>query len=166
MSLEKEFEAHGIDTPYFSLKGYETYARVVSIHDGDTMTIVFPIFGSYYKFSARLKDIDTCEMLSTDTKVKEKALMARQRLMELVTGHDLMFKKQNDIKDYLDKHICTVWVKCGPFDKYGRLLADVKKNKNSEQSFSHILEAENLAYHYTGGTKLTESQQSALLNSS
>jgi endonuclease YncB( thermonuclease family) len=162
-NLETEFKAHGIKTPYFSLKDYETFARVVSVHDGDTMTVVFPIFGSYHKFSVRLGGIDTCEMLSTNAKVQEKAVQARQRLIELVTGQDIIYRKQSDVKEFFDKNVCVVWLKCGPYDKYGRLLADVKKYNNSAQTFSQILESENLAYHYTGGKKLTEEQQAVEL---
>jgi endonuclease YncB( thermonuclease family) len=63
-----------------------------------------------------------------------------------------------EIKPFLRHNICLVNVKCYDFDKYGRLLADVSKTKDS-MPFSKILVNEKLAYVYDGGKKLTEMEQ-------
>lgn len=144
-------------TPEFSLKGTECIGRVVQIHDGDTLTIIIPVFTTLFKFSVRLAGIDTCEMTSKNETTKELAIKAKKRLLELVTATtspiDIM-----EIKRYLMENIVLVYVKCQDFDKYGRLLAEVSKEKDSEL-FSNILLTEKLAYSYDGKKKLTEEEQ-------
>lgn len=141
-------------TPEFSLKGTECIGRVVQIHDGDTLTIIIPVFTTLFKFSVRLAGIDTCEMTSKNETTKELAMKAKKRLMELVTATT----PSVDIKRYLMENIVLVYVKCQDFDKYGRLLAEVSKEKDSEL-FSNILLTEKLAYSYDGKKKLTEEEQ-------
>ena len=65
-------------------------------------------------------------------------------------------KKQ--IKQIFNDKVIAVWVECNDFDKYGRLLAKIYLDKES-QSISEILVKENLAYRYDGSTKLTEEEQ-------
>ena len=55
-------------------------------------------------------------------------------------------------------------VKCGTFDKYGRLLGwlykiDTPVDTPVEESLNYILINECLAYKYEGKTKLTEEEQ-------
>lgn len=150
-------------TTTFSLKGTECYGRVVQIHDGDTITVIIPLFDTnkFYKFSVRLSGIDTCEVSSTTEENKILAIKAKNRLIELVTSTTTA----TDIKSYLQNNITLVYLKCLDFDKYGRLLATVYKNNNNdvEISFSDILIKEKLGYCYTGKKKLTELDQVELL---
>jgi len=144
-------------TPEFSLKGTECVGRVVQIHDGDTLTIILPVFTTLFKFSVRLAGIDTCELRSKNETTKELAIKAKKRLMDLVISTIPPIEIM-DIKRYLMENIVLVYVKCHEFDKYGRLLAEVSKEKDSEL-FSTILLNEKLAYCYEGKKKLTEEEQ-------
>lgn len=145
------------DAPKFSLQGKHT-VRVVSIHDGDTLTCVVPFDESFYKFSIRVDGIDTAEMTSRNTFLKSKAFLARSRLFQMITNTnmDTIEWRKRDFDDYFAKHYTTVQMECKEMDKYGRVLADI-------YDFSDVLVREKLAYKYNGGTKLTEEEQIKML---
>ena len=104
-------------------------------------------------------------------KNKNLALEARKRLCVLISSEfenmDLNISKK-DLITKLNEKCYIIKIKCGDFDKYGRLLGWLY-DKNSvidtpiEQSFNHILIKEHLAYKYEGKTKLTEEDQLELL---
>ncbi len=156
----------------FSLENMFIECRIIDIYDGDTCTCIIPLFNDFYKFNVRLADIDTCEMKSKLKENKNLALEARKRLCILIS-EDL-----NDIPlDITRKKLCirlnsncyTIKIKCGEFDKYGRLLGwlyklDATNETPVEQSLNYILINENLAYKYEGKTKLTEEEQLDKLN--
>jgi endonuclease YncB( thermonuclease family) len=163
----KNFQPYDNSTPEWSLKGMLLAARVVNIYDGDTCKIVVRLFDNkYIKFDTRLVGIDTCEMHSKNAKIQTLALKARNRLFQLVSGETE--KPVNNT--YLQENVCLVQVRCGDFDKYGRLLAEIfpyKSNENPDDiestSFSSILCKEKLAYAYNGEKKLTEDEQLLVL---
>lgn len=170
MDPKDAFRQHGGSTPEFSLNNTKTLARVVSIYDGDTMTVVLPLQATYYKFSVRLAGIDTCEMKSKNTKNKELAYRARNRLFHLVTGRTIDAPapdswKRKQVDEALEAEVYLVWLHCLEFDKYGRLLANAYQSAEAPLSFSDTLVAERLAYTYQGDTKLTEEDQVRLLTS-
>lgn len=150
-------------TPYFSLNGQKLWGRVVSLYDGDTLTIALNVFSGVYKFSVRMNGIDTCEIKSKNEKNKEIACFARSRLLSLITGKDVnemsMLNDRRKINNFLNKGMYFVWVDCLDFDKYGRLLANVYQDENTSECFSQILIKEKLAYEYKGDTKMTEEEQ-------
>lgn len=154
-ALIAQFQPHGKHTPIFSLKGLKTYARVISIHDGDTLTAVFPFCEKYYKFTIRLKGIDTCELRSKNTQIKNLAEKARDRLTILITG-----KSRYDFEN----QVCLVHMSCHEFDKYGRLLCDIYSLMQPYTSVADVLVIEKLAYVYNGDTKLSEEEQLAILS--
>jgi endonuclease YncB( thermonuclease family) len=169
MTIEEfqTFANSGIDTPYFSLAGMTTNARLVDVYDGDTITCVFPLFGTMYKFSVRLNGIDTCEMKANDSKVKENALLGRQAVLDIVCeNHGLSLDcKRKEVQVYLKDNIVIVWLSCLGFDKYGRLIAEVYKDESDlDCSLSTMLLVKNVAYSYNGGKKLTEDEQKTKLN--
>lgn len=160
-----ELGKHNIhNTSLFSLNGSNTLARIINIHDGDTITCILPCFNNYYKFNIRLNGIDTCELKSTDPILKEKALSAKKRLFQYIS--DVPYTSTTNIIDFFDKHIVFVWLECKNFDKYGRLLADVFKvnigcadgDLKLQPSLSDLLLKEKLAYEYHGERKLTEQE--------
>ena len=169
----KEFENYGIHTPYFTLCNLNIVGRLVDVIDGDSLSIILPIFNNYYKYNIRLNGIDTCEMKSKNEETKKKALKARISILNLVTNENYSENlTKKEIKNILDKNIILVWVECLEFDKYGRLLANVyhqfdnlnmKKLENSN-SLSEYLLQNKLAYEYTGKTKLSEQDQIITLN--
>jgi endonuclease YncB( thermonuclease family) len=168
----------------------ETYVRVVNVYDGDTCTVIFKVGQAYYKHNIRLFGIDTCEIRSKNEEQKQKALQAKNRLIELVSGTKLVpnyTKKQ--LLELLNSQVYLVFAKIHGLDKYGRLLCELYSANNlsannlsannlpannlpannlpannlpANKSFSDILLAENLAYAYGGGTKQIDFGESGL----
>jgi len=162
------FEEWGIKTPLFTLCGTSGWCRVVSVYDGDTMKCVIPVFGGYYKFNTRISGIDTCEIRSKTEENKTLALRARDRLITLITGGKITststdFLSKSEIDKIFDKDVYLVWIDCGKFDKYGRILVDIKINCDDAETVSDILIREGLAYRYSGDTKMTEEEQRNIL---
>lgn len=152
------------NTPFFTLKGTETWAKVVGVTDGDSLSVVFPVFGDkLFKFNVRLYGIDTSEMKS---KNRDMAIKAKARLVQLVypslewsecerlalLSPQKTHKALASVGSFAN---VTVWLQCLDFDKYGRLLANVHRSPGS-QCFSKYLVDERLAYPYYGDKKLDE----------
>lgn len=78
-------------------------SRVVSVYDGDTITIIMRLHLRYYQFKCRLFGIDTPELRTRNEKEKKMGYQAKQYLVQLI-----------------DKQI--IQVQCHGLDKYGRLL--------------------------------------------
>lgn len=153
-------------TPVFSLENNVYLAKVIDIYDGDTVTCAFKLFDNYYQFTVRLYGIDTCELKS---KNREQALRARMRLYELVTKKsskdiDLSIPRKN-LRALLEASDAIVVLKCGKFDKYGRLLGTLFA-LDSDRAFNEILVAEKLAFPYFGDKKLTDDEQADYLRTS
>jgi len=160
-----DFTNHGIETELFSLNGIKTYARLVDVHDGDTGKVVFKLFDKYYKFIVRIDGIDTAELHSKNKLLKEKALEARNRVIDFLSYGKIKVNNDSSSKDIqilLEKNITIVYINCLEFDKYGRLLVDLQ-NINFK-SVNSLLISENLAYKYEGDTKLSEEEQIKLFN--
>lgn len=85
---------------------------VVRVYDGDTFTIASKLYidaiesTAYYRFSVRIKGIDTPELKTKNTTEKMRAIAARNALSS---------KIYNKIVEL--KHV--------ELEKYGRILADV-----------------------------------------
>lgn len=159
--IKEQFRMYGGSTPAFSLQGQKLYGRVVSIYDGDTMTLVLPVFQQYFKYNVRLMGIDTCEMKSKSAENKDRAHQARNAVFTSL-GIPVHLSTRKEIQKYLQDNIIIVSIACSEFDKYGRLLGDVFAANNSE-SLSEMLIRQGLAYRYYGETKLTEEQQEKAL---
>lgn len=161
----EELKKCSMETPTFSLDGINTYAKVVSVIDGDTIVLIIPVLNTYFKFNCRLSNIDTCEIHSSNEKVKEFGIKAKYRLIELISKKKLNLEddvSKKDIQQIFHTDCFLVYVKCYDFDKYGRLLLDLYLEKD-EKSVSDILLEEKLAYFYTGKTKLNDEDQLNLL---
>ena len=164
--IDFDFAKYNIHTPEFTLRGFNTLGRLVNIIDGDSLSIVLPVFGNFYKYSVRLNGIDTCEMRSKNSENKNLAIAARNALLELVTGHKVTDQTTRQlVQEILDKRVIVVFVECLDFDKYGRLLANVYFQMDNDRiNLSDYLLKHKLAYEYTGNTKLTEGEQLEVLN--
>lgn len=162
-SLVTEFKQYGGKTPFFSLNGTNCWARVTNIYDGDTFKIVIKLFDSYYKFNIRMFGIDTCELKSKEEGNKKKAIMARNRILQLICpSENINLEKaytKKELDGFLESNVCLIWVNLMEFDKYGRVLLKAFINDKSNESFSQILIREKLGYEYFGDTKLTEEEQ-------
>ena len=117
----------------FSLEGQEHRAKVVDVYDGDTIKCVFPIHDTLYRWNCRLTGVDTPELR---TRCKT----------EKVYGYK--------VRDYLREKILNkmVYVRCGDFDKYGRLLVDIYCD-GEDKSVNFWLIDNKYAFVYDGGTK-------------
>lgn len=113
-----------------------THGYVIKVYDGDTITIAtkLPLIDdeNYYRFSVRLRGIDTPEMKTSNEDEKEIALLAKEYVKNLV------YNKTVQLQDI-------------EYDKYGRLLSNVYYN---ETNISTFLLEKRLALAYDGGTKV------------
>jgi len=116
----------------FGFDGEVKIAKVVSVYDGDTIKVVFPFLRKLYKFNCRIIGVDTPEIRTRDKKEKEYGFKVRDELR----------------KKILNK---VVKLKCGEFDKYGRLLIDIELS--DEESIKNWLINNNYGFAYDGGTK-------------
>jgi endonuclease YncB( thermonuclease family) len=159
---KEDFKQYGGSTPGLSINGLKCYGRLIDVYDGDTVKVILPTFNSYYKFTIRLNGIDTCEIKSKDKILQDNAIKARDRVLELLTNNKKNTKK--DIKNLLESEVFLVWVECFNNDKYGRILANIYKDKNETKSISEILLEEKLAYSYEGKKKLSNDDIKEELN--
>ena len=176
--LEQYAKLNMATIPEFSLNGKRLMGRVVSVYDGDTITVALNIFGAFYKFNVRLAGIDTCEMKSKDETLKKHAINARNRLLSIICNTSIddinakNLKARKDICALFDKQVVVVMLDCQEFDKYGRLLAKVYPIGSSPglvtggEDISETLVKEKLAYRYGGNTKLTDSELRVMLEHS
>ncbi len=118
---------------FFSLNGQTMKAKVVKVYDGDTIHVVFHLFGNFYKWNCRIAHVDTPELRTKDAEEKKRGYEVRDKLRELI----------------LNK---IVTLKCYDFDKYGRLLVEVLM-EDTNQYVHEWLITNNYAHKYEGGTK-------------
>lgn len=124
----------------FSFDGYQTYAKVIKVHDADTITLLFEYKDDIVKYNIRIGGIDAPELHS---KVPEEAALSKKG------------------KDYLSNLLLytIVRVEFKDFDKYGRALADIyiltspTSKSFQESSVSQILIKGGYVRPYNGGTK-------------
>ena len=119
----------------FSLEGRKCLAKVVSVYDGDTVKLVFPLTDKeperLFKWNCRLINVDTPELRTKNLKEKEFGKKVRDILREKI----------------LNK---VVTVSCLDFDKYGRLLTELFIG---EESVNNWLIENEYAKKYDGGKK-------------
>lgn len=124
-------------TNMFTLEGQTIRGKCVSVYDGDTIKCVFPIPNTsdnrLYKWNCRLGRVDTPELRTKNQKEKEFGKKVRDNLRSQI----------------LNK---IVELKCGEFDKYGRLLVEVVYDGKNMNDW--LIENE-YAKPYDGGKKST-----------
>ena len=119
------------NTPDFSFEGDTISAKVLSVYDGDTIKVAFPIEGKMFRWNCRLSGVDTPELRTKN--LKEKAY-----------GYEVRDVLRDKILDRM------VTLHCGEFDKYGRLLIEVIIE---DESVNQWLISNDYAFIYDGGTK-------------
>jgi len=126
------------NTPWLSLDKETLLCKVVDVYDGDTITVILPFNSKFYKKKCRLYGIDCAEIRTKDLEEKN-------------CGYDA--------KKFLSDHIHNkqVWIYCGDWDKYGRLLITIYTNKqdigNFDKSMNKLMLDNNHAYTYDGTKK-------------
>lgn len=143
-SIQINWDADYSDVDYFTLENQIFEAKVVKVYDGDTIHIVFPYFGKMYKWNCRLTGIDTPELRTKNEQEKEYGIKVRDALREKIMGK-------------------LVFIKCGEFDKYGRLLGEIfdissdktiiSTNESFKYSINNWMIDNEFAFYYDGGTK-------------
>lgn len=127
-----------VSPPSFSLEHELLRCLVLSVYDADTITVSFVWAGRVWKDKCRLVGIDSPEIRSKNAKEKEAALAARDWLRAQILGN-------------------KVWVRCGGWDKYGRLLGTVYPGDQHDDalgtSINDELVTRGLARPYDGGKK-------------
>ena len=123
------------DARKFSIINLKTWAKVVKIHDGDTIHLVLYFNGEMFKITSRILGIDTAEINTDDMREKEYGIKARDRMIGLIQDKILWV------------HILS------SDDKYGRYLTNLYTDDTESISIADILLSEDLAYEYDGGTK-------------
>jgi len=113
-----------------------TKAKVIKVYDGDTITIgcSLPIINKEdvcYRFSVRLRGIDSPEIKSKNEYEKEIAHVAKSMLSDKILNEMVILENID-------------------YDKYGRLLADVIFE---DKNMSEFMIENKLAIAYDGGTK-------------
>ena len=113
---------------------------VVKVYDGDTITVASKLpfrdnRNTIYRFSVRLRNIDSPELRTSCPEEKNIAIIAKNTLSNLCLGHKV---KLHDVST----------------DKYGRLLANVILMPVFINLSEYMLQ-ERLAVRYDGGTKVS-----------
>jgi endonuclease YncB( thermonuclease family) len=131
-----DWEKYNNKTPIFTLTDSFVEGKIVDVYDGDTVKIVLnlPINSQYFRWNCRLSGINTPEIRTKNIKEKEFGLLVRDKLKERIENKILL-------------------IKCGEFDKYGRLLVEIYENNGELFSINNWLIENNYAKPYDGGTK-------------
>jgi len=106
--------------------------RVVSIYDGDTLTLLCEFAGELARINLRILHVDCPELRGRSTDEHETAALVRD-----VVRHALLDKLV---------HVTSVGM-----DKYGRLLGDV--SWTNHKSLSHFLLDAGMARAYEGASR-------------
>ena len=113
------------------------FAKVIKVYDGDTITVAAKLSSnsqSIYRFSVRLRSIDSPEIKGMSKKECELAIQSRDAL------HNLIFGKIIELKN-------------NGKEKYGRILADVYYN---DIHINGWMVDGGYAVKYDGGTKIRD----------
>lgn len=142
---------------YLTFNNEVLKGKVVDVYDGDSIKLVLPfiikrgvskykILNNFfkssdiiqlYKWNCRLTGLDTPEIRTRNLKEKEFGLEVRDKLREKILNN-------------------LLFVKCGVFDKYGRLLVtlyDSDENLKKDYSINQWLIDNKYAKEYNGGKK-------------
>lgn len=144
------------NVPQFDLAGQNFYARLIGLHDGDSLRVAFDMNGKLCQIMTRLNGIDTPEIRSKNA--QEKALAVRARDYVAAWAMPDKFRVGGN---YTEKELVTalwnepviVYLKCGPLDKYARLIAEFYKDETEHHSLNKLLRDNGFADSYEGGTK-------------
>jgi len=111
------------------------YGKVIKVYDGDTITIAAKLYYdpvTVYRFSVRLRGIDSAEIKGKTVEEKELAVIARDALIAKILGNMVELRNVG-------------------VEKYGRLLADVYFG---DVYINGWMLENKYAVPYDGGTKM------------
>ena len=144
--------------PVFSLNGYEGYAKVTDVYDGDTFKACIILHNRVLKFIFRTIGYDSPEMKPLkDIPNRENHIAMAKRAREAFIG--LLGYDERDTRVPWNPFMCRtfvngwVWISCLKNDKYGRTLVTVFKNKSDAISINQKMIDTGLVNVYDGKTK-------------
>ena len=116
-------------------------AKVVDVYDGDTCTIIIKNKKELQKYKVRMLGYDS-------RKIKPR---------KNINNREEIIKKAKEAKNALIDKINNklVYIDCGSWDKYGRLLGTLYSIKNNKKfvNINQWMINNNYGYIYNGGTK-------------
>ena len=128
----------------FSLKGKQFIAKIIDVYDGDTITVMFKVFGKYFIFKCRIKHIDTPEIKKkVKPKNDEEKIKFEKEKKRAIIIRDIMREK------LLNK---IVTLDCDKFDLYGRILVEFNIPETNIKIHTWLIE-NNYAKPYEGKHK-------------
>jgi endonuclease YncB( thermonuclease family) len=126
----------------FTFEGIKCYAKIVNVYDGDTFKACIYHKDEIIKINCRTMGYDSAEMkprLNINNRDEHivKAKNARKHFIELTTT-------SNEL----------IYLECGKFDKYGRVLVTVYKNRYYKtKSINDRMIEDGHGVSYNGGAK-------------
>lgn len=130
----------------FSFEGMRFLAKIVDYYDGDTVRVVFRFGGKLAQYRTRLVGYDSPEMKppkSQPDRIQEieAARTARKALIEKTLDHAT--------------ELPLVFIECGGFDKYGRVLITIYLRNNDEngENVNDWMIQNGYGVAYNGGKK-------------
>lgn len=116
----------------------QIWGKVMSVYDGDTITVAMDLGAGYVAVKCRMRGYDSPEMKPPKAapnrgETKRKAVEARDFLVDLLGGEYSIHKFHSTGRE-----------------KYGRLLVDCRVG---DQWVSDVMIREGHGYKYDGGTK-------------
>ena len=109
--------------------------KCVDVYDGDTVKLAFHLFNNpelnIVVFSCRLIGINACEIKSSNSEEKAKAVKCRDHLRELCLNKCVYAKFRADVKE-----------------KYGRQLVELYLDKDDIESVNHHLVSNDYAVKF------------------
>ncbi len=91
---------------------YIRQAKVLSVYDGDTITILVDCgYYTYHKATLRLYGIDTPEVRTKDKAEKKKGLMVRDWLRGMILKKDIIVKSiKQGKKGKFGRFLCQIYI--------------------------------------------------------
>ena len=133
------------NTPKYSFKNQTRLCKVLSIYDGDTITVAIKLEETIYKVKIRMYGYDSPELKPRkNIKNRDKIIISAK-------------KAKKALEDKILNNIVKIYIY--DFDKYGRLLGTIYKihGKCMFKSYENInkyIIKNKYGYEYYGKTKL------------
>lgn len=124
--------------PLFSLDGMDFNCRVTNVYDGDTCHVIIRHNDKLLRFKLRMEGYDSPEMRPPKNKENRGDIIISAK-----KAKDALIIKTRDK---------ILKLKCGKWDKYGRLLGTLYDNKIN---INQWMIKNDYGYEYYGGTKKT-----------
>jgi endonuclease YncB( thermonuclease family) len=151
------------DLPAFTLAGTTRQAKVVSCYDGDTFEAAMILGDTLWKFDCRMCGYDSPEikpLKSAPNRDAEKTAALRSKIAlmsHICDGIEPTRPYTNkELNDLVKTNKKIIELDCKEFDKYGRVLVEIKHSDGDVGStVNEWMIANHYGYAYTGGTKKT-----------